>query len=121
LNTSDAINKLHQINSQNFLLNKSFSSLHKSNKKRRFGNIESCNNIGYHSNYIEEEGRSYVKIAKIMENRPKNLMNQTQLDDFVDREAEEIIRKFRESKSVDEAKSYLAEKLVKFSSKKCAN
>ncbi len=45
-------------------------------------------------------------------------MNQTQLDDFVDREAEEIIRKFRESKSLDEAKSYLAEKLVKFSSNK---
>jgi len=118
LNTADAINKLHQINSENFLLNKSFSSLHKSNKKRRFGNIESYNKIGFPNNHIEEEGRNHVILAKFMESRPKNLLNQTQLDDFIDREAEEIIRKFRESKSVDEAKSYLAEKLVKFSSKK---
>ena len=51
------------------------------------------------------------------ESRSKILMNDTQLDDFINREAEEIIKRFRESKSIDEARCFLTEKLVKFSSK----
>ena len=48
-------------------------------------------------------------------------MNNDQLDDFINKEAEEIIKKFKESKNVEEAKQYLSETLFRFTSKEILN
>jgi hypothetical protein len=71
---------------------------------------------------MEEEGILTNKTAKVRENQQtKILIDDSQLDVYLNRECEEIIKKFKESKSVEEAKIYLVDKLSRYSSKNSFN
>ena len=114
---------VHSLNTENFAKNSNFVSMHQSNKKRRFNQLEDCE-MNYpkqelHNNLIIQRSNGTSTIISNYE-LPTNLKMNTEGPKKlnVQEEVDKIINVAKHSNSMIELKSFIKAKILSYLSSK---